>query len=174
MNALHVGRTLIAASTLVFGLAPVASVANAQTAPASTTCVIAQRPLTADEESMVNDYEVQVAKANSKHTAIPVMSDPVFLLIGCDSPADQTGPDRAVASSSSTAATSATAAPTTGAASPSTSTGPAVTPGFTCPSDGLTKDQQSMINDFEILVARANSKHTDVPMPSQDVANLLS
>jgi hypothetical protein len=31
-----------------------------------------------------------------------------------------------------------------------------------------------MINDFEILVARANSQHTAAPTPSADVAALIA
>jgi hypothetical protein len=31
-----------------------------------------------------------------------------------------------------------------------------------------------MINDYEILVARANSKHTPVPTISPDVAGLIA
>jgi hypothetical protein len=183
MNVSRLARIVVTASALV--LAPVSTVASAQTPSGATTttavpCAIALGPLTADQESLVNDYQVLVAKANSKHTAVPMMPDTVFLLIGCMSPASQT------------AAAAANFAGTTFTATPATSTGaqPATSPTpapsgtpttttssgftFTCPANGLSKAQLSMINDYEILVARANSKHTEVPPISAEVAAYIA
>jgi hypothetical protein len=39
---------------------------------------------------------------------------------------------------------------------------------------GLSKAQLSEINDYEILVARANSKHTPVPQISPEVAAYIA
>jgi hypothetical protein len=147
---------IVAAATLL-SLAPAAGVANAQT----PTCVAATGPLTTQQQSIVNDYEILVARAQSKHTPIPIMSDQVAVLIGCLSPASQTG--------------STTASNTTASTTSTTPTGTAaVTATAPCPPNGLSKAQLSMINDYEILVARANSKHTAVPAEPQDIANLIA
>ena len=90
MNLSRLSRMMVAVSVLA--VAPVGGVASAQvSATAPITCAIAQGPLTAQQESVVNDYEVQVARANARHTPVPVMPDEVFVLIGCISPASQTG-----------------------------------------------------------------------------------
>ncbi len=198
MNLFRLAQILVAVS--VMALAPVGSVASAQTSTTTTTpvtCAIAQGPLTAQQESAVNDYEVQVAKANSRHTPVPMMPDDVFLLIGCISPMSQTGVQPATTASagsttpsssptststSTSSPTTTTSTPTTVVAQPSTSSSSAstgastasTTSTFTCPPSGLSKDQLSQINDFEILVARANSKHTPVPQPSPEVAAWLT
>ena len=41
-------------------------------------------------------------------------------------------------------------------------------------SNALAQACDLSINDFEILVARANSKHTEVPIASADVAALIA
>jgi hypothetical protein len=158
--ASRIAGAVILAGALVMALAT--SVAEAQSAP---TCVIAQRDLTTQEQSEVNDYEVQVARANSKHTEIPVMPDTVVALIGCESPASQTA-----SSSETSTATTTTTTTTSSSGTPASSSAST----FTCPAAGLSKQQESMINDFEILVARANSQHTPVPTPSDDVAALIA
>jgi hypothetical protein len=159
MNISRVSRIVAAVSLIVF--APLGGVVSAQT---PVPCAIAVGPLTPQQERIVNDYEVQVAKANSKHTAVPLMPDTVFLLIGCMSPASQTG--------GQTATTSTTTTPAAPTPTPSTPTTSNVT--FTCPANGLNKDQLSQINDYEILVARANSKHTAAPQISPEVAAFLA
>jgi hypothetical protein len=170
-------RIVAAVSVMVF--APLGSVASAQTRTTTgVPCAIALGPLTTQQQSLVNDYEIQVAKANSKHTTIPTMPQQVFLLIGCISPASQTGGQTATttASTNTNTNTNATTTTTTPPAAPTptppTSTSSTVT--FTCPPNGLSKDQLSQINDYEILVARANSKHTEVPKPSPEVAAYLT
>src|SRR5579871_3331481 len=171
MNLSRVSRIVVAVSLMA--IAPVGGVANAQTSgTAPVTCAIAQGPLTAQQESVVNNYEVQVAKANAKHTPVPVMPDEVFVLIGCVSPASQTGGQTAAPASStaSTPASTSTSTSTQTSTSTSTSTtATAPTTTFTCPPNGLSKDQLSQINDYEILVAKANSKHTAVPQASPEV-----
>jgi hypothetical protein len=165
MNVARLFRIAAAVSVMVF--APVGGVVNAQTlsgATAAVPCAIAAGPLTAQQESAVNDYEIQVARANSKHTPVPSMPDAVFLLIGCISPASQTA---ASAATTSTTSTTSTTPSTPSSSTPSTST-------FTCPAHVLSKDQLSRINDFEILVARANSKHTLVPQISPEVAAFIA
>ena len=170
MNVSRISRIVAALGLMVF--APLGSAVSAQTSGTSTSvpCAIAIGPLTADQQSQVNDYEIQVAKANSKHTTVPIMPEAVFVLIGCISPASQTGGQTATTSATTTTTTATAAA--TPAATPSTSTSSNVT--FTCPPNGLSKDQLSQINDYEILVARANSKHTEVPQISPEVAALIA
>jgi hypothetical protein len=149
-------------------LAPSASVASAQTAApttATSVCAIALGPLTKQQESLVNDYEILVNKANNAHTAVPPMPDNVAILIGCTSPASTTPAATGTTTSTSTSSTSTTAStPTSGQ--------PSAT--FVCPNTGLTRAQRSMINDYEVLVAKANSAHTPVPPIPQDVANFIS
>jgi hypothetical protein len=177
MKLSRLSRLVVAVS--VMALAPVGGVASAQTTTTPpVTCAIAQGPLTTQQESVVNDYEVQVAKANAKHTPVPAMPDEVYLLIGCISPASQTG-GQTPPSGSTTSAPAApeTTTPTTGVTQPTTtssSSSSSSSSTFKCPANGLSKDQLSQINDFEILVARANSKHTQVPQPSPEVANYLT
>jgi hypothetical protein len=159
----------IVAAVSVMVLASGAGSVSAQTPP----CAIAVGPLTAQQIQAVNEYEIQVARANSKHTAVPAMPEAVFVLIGCTSPADQTAMAAANmgvtsssgSSSNSTPGAAATPTPTTSTSSSST---------FTCPPNGLDKAQLSKINDYEVLVARANSKHTPVPDPPEDVAAFLT
>lgn len=172
MNISRLARIVVTASALV--LAPVGTVASAQAA--TVPCAIAVGPLTRDQESVVNDYQVLVAKANSKHTAVPLMPEEVFVLIGCMSPASQTSAAAASLGSTTTApptgsqpAASSTPAPS---ATPTTVTTSDFT--FTCPANGLSKAQLSMINDYEILVARANSKHTAVPPIPPEVAAFIA
>jgi hypothetical protein len=148
--------------------APVGGIVSAQTT--AVPCAIAVGPLNAQQLQVVNDYEVQVARANSKHTAVPPMPDAVFLLIGCTSPAEQTSAAAASLGMTSTPSSSSAATPTP-SPTPST-TSPVST--FTCPPNGLSKDQLSKINDYEVLVARANSKHTPVPNAPDDVAAFLT
>jgi len=174
MKLSRLSRVVVAVS--VMALAPIGGVASAQTTTTPpVTCAIAQGPLTSQQESLVNDYEVQVAKANAKHTPVPAMPDQVYLLIGCMSPASQTGGQ--TPPSGSTTSTSATTTPTTVVTQPTTTSSSSSSSSastFKCPANGLSKDQLSQINDFEILVARANSKHTQVPQPSPEVAAYLS
>jgi hypothetical protein len=172
MKLSRLSRVVVAVS--VMALAPIGGVASAQTTTTPpVTCAIAQGPLTREQESLVNDYEVQVAKANAKHTPVPAMPDQVYVLIGCTSPASQTGgqtpPSGSTTSTPATPATTVVMQPTT-VVTPS----PSSTSTFKCPTSGLSKDQLSQINDFEILVARANSKHTQVPQPSPEVAAYLT
>ena len=181
MNLSRLAWIVVTVSTLA--LAPMGSVASAQTPAGGTTatvpCAIALGPLTREQDSVVNDYQVLVAKANSKHTAVPMMPDAVFLLIGCTSPASQTSAAAASVGATTSAtppsgsqpATSPTPAPT---ATPMTTTTSTSGFTFTCPPNGLSKDQLSMINDFEILVARANSKHTAQPTISPEVAAFIA
>ncbi|HEY1293008.1 MAG TPA: hypothetical protein VGJ60_08020 [Chloroflexota bacterium] len=173
MNMSRVSRIVAAVSVMVF--APLGGVVSAQT-PATTTtsvpCAIAVGPLTADQESLVNDYQILVAKANSKHTAVPIMPEDVFVLIGCISPASQTGGQTATTTATTSASTSTTTTPAAPTPTPTASTSSTVT--FTCPANGLSKDQLSQINDYEILVARANSKHTEVPQISPEVAAFIA
>ena len=179
MHFSRLARIVVTASVLV--LLPVGSVASAQT-PAAVPCAIVLGPLTTQQESAVNDYEVLVAKANSKHTVVPMMPDEVFVLIGCISPASQTSAAAASVGTTTTStappsgsqpAVSPTPAPSATPTTGSTST-PTSTFTFTCPPNGLSKDQLSMINDFEILVARANSKHTAQPTISPEVAAFIA
>ena len=134
MNISRLARIVVTASALV--LAPVGTVASAQAA--TVPCAIAVGPLTRDQESVVNDYQVLVAKANSKHTAVPLMPEEVFVLIGCMSPASQTS-----AAAASLGAT--TTPPPTGSQPAASSTpAPSATPTtvttsdftFTCPANG--------------------------------------
>jgi hypothetical protein len=162
----RVARAVVVAGGLVIALTT--TVADAQST-STPTCVIAQRALTTSEQSMVNDYEVQVARANSKHTPVPPMPDPVVALIGCESPASQVSQASSSGSLSTSPSTTTASTPSTTASS---STGASTT--FHCPPNGLSKAQQSMINDYEILVARANSKHTPVPMASPDILALIA
>jgi hypothetical protein len=142
-------------------IGPATGVAHAQSAPTSTTtCAAATSSLNAQQQSLVNDYEILVARANSKHTAVPSMPDEVAILIGCLSPASQTGGTVTTASTGAAATT------------PSSSSGGQST--RTCPPDGLSKDQLSMINDYEILVAKANSKHTAVPPEPPEISALIA
>ena len=92
------------------------------------------------------------------------------------SPASQTSAAAASLGSTTTArptgsqpAASSTPAPS---ATPTTVTTSDFT--FTCPANGLSKAQLSMINDYEILVARANSKHTAVPPIPPEVAAFIA
>jgi hypothetical protein len=97
------------------------------------------------------------------------MSDDVAALIGCLSPASQltTPPTTTTSPSVPTTTTAPTAPGMVTSSTPAAAT-------FTCPPDGLSKDQLSMINDYEILVARANSKHTPVPDPAPEVAAFIT
>ncbi|MGI9149151.1 MAG: hypothetical protein ACR2IK_21810 [Chloroflexota bacterium] len=67
--------------------APGAAATTPSPMPASTmttgTCAAATRSLTKPELSLVNDYEIAIAKAASNFTAPPVMSPDVSALIGC-------------------------------------------------------------------------------------------
>lgn len=162
MNLSRMSRIVVAVS-IVMALAPFGSVASAQSTQPGATCAIAQGPLTGQQESTVNDYEVQVARAQAKHTPVPPMPAEVFVLIGCISPETQISGQT---TTTSPAPTSVVSQPTTSASSASST--------FTCPPSGLSKDQLSQINDFEILVARANSKHTQVPQPSPEVAAFIA
>jgi len=172
MNISRLARIVVTASALV--LAPVGTVASAQTQ--TVPCAIAVGPLTREQESVVNDYQVLVAKANSKHTAVPMMPDAVFVLIGCQSPTSQTsaaaaslGTTTTATASGSQPAASSTPAPS---ATPTTVSTSDFT--FTCPTNGLSKAQRSLINDYEILVAKANSKHTALPTISPEVAAYIA
>jgi hypothetical protein len=172
MKAFRVAWIVVTVSIMV--LAPGGGIVSAQTPP----CAIAVGPLTAQQMQAVNEYEILVARANSKHTAVPAMPDAVFVLIGCTSPADQTAMAAANMGMTSTSSSTSrsqgsppatpTPAPTTASHSTPTSTT------FTCPPNGLDKAQLSKINDYEVLVARANSKHTQVPTPPDDVAAFLT
>jgi hypothetical protein len=158
MNLKNVSRVIAVVSLLTIG--PATGIAYAQSAPtATTTCAAATGTLSQQQQSLVNDYEILVARANSKHTAVPPMPDEVAVLIGCLSPASQTG------GTAPTTSTVAAAPPTAPAVVQSTGM---------CPPDGLTKDQLSMINDYEILVAKANSKHTAVPPEPPDITSLIA
>jgi hypothetical protein len=158
MHLMNTSRVIAVVALLTIG--PATGIAVAQSAPTSTTtCAAATGTLTEQQQSLVNDYEILVARANSKHTAVPQMPDEVAVLIGCLSPASQTG------GTATTASTSATVAPSGTAVVQSTRM---------CPPDGLTKDQLSLINDYEILVAKANSKHTTVPPEPPDISALIA
>ncbi len=175
MNLSRLSRMMVAVSVLTVtgATAPVTGVASAQTsATAPITCAIAQGPLTAQQESVVNDYEVQVARANARHTPVPVMPDEVFVLIGCISPASQTGAQ--TPASSPPSPTPATGAAQTAVSTPTPSTTSAPSGTFTCPPNGLSKAQLSQINDYEVLVAKANAKHTLVPEIPSDVAAFIA
>jgi hypothetical protein len=167
MNVSRLSRIVAAVSIMV--LASVGSVVSAQ---ASAPCAIAVGPLTTQQEQAVNEYEIQVARANSKHTAVPAMPDAVFVLIGCTSPANQTSTAAANMGATSTSPASTPAAPTP---TPTPSTGTTQSSStFTCPPNGLNKAQLSAINSYEVLLARANSHHTALPDLPSDVAAFLS
>jgi len=175
MKAFRVSWIVVAVSVMV--LAPGGGIVSAQTPP----CAIAVGPLTAQQIQAVNEYEILVARANSKHTAVPSMPDAVFVLIGCTSPADQTATAAAnmgMTSTSTSASSSSSASTSTSTGGPPATPTPAPTTSssstFTCPPNGLSKAQLSKINDYEVLVARANSKHTQVPTPPDDVAAFLT
>jgi hypothetical protein len=177
MNFSRLARIVVTASALV--LAPVGTVASAQTP--TVPCAIAVGPLTQEQESAVNDYQILVARANSKHTAVPMMPDAVFLLIGCISPASQTSAAAAnlvgttsTATPSSSASNQPAASPTPAPSGAPTTVSPTSGVTFTCPANGLSKEQLSMINDYEILVAKANSKHTAVPPIPPEVAAFIA
>src|SRR4051812_28786952 len=119
MNISRLARIVVTASALV--LAPVGTVASAQ--GATVPCAIAAGPLTRDQESVVNDYQVLVAKANSKHTAVPMMPEEVFVLIGCMSPASQTS-----AAAASLGSTTTTAPPSGSQPAASSTPAPSATP----------------------------------------------
>jgi hypothetical protein len=173
MKLTRLSRLVVAVS--VMALAPIGGVASAQTTTTPpVTCAIAQGPLTTQQESLVNDYEVQVARANAKHTPVPAMPDQVYMLIGCISPASQTGGQTPPSGSTTSTPATVTQPTATSASSASSASSSSSSSTFKCPANGLSKDQLSQINDFEILVARANSKHTQVPQPSPEVAAYLT
>jgi hypothetical protein len=64
--------------------------------------------------------------------------------------------------------------PTTSSSSSSSSSSGSSPATFTCPPAGLSKAQLSQINDYEVLVARANAKHTPVPVVSPEVAAFIA
>jgi hypothetical protein len=153
-------------------LAPGGGIVSAQTQ--AVPCAIAVGPLTTQQEQAVNEYEIQVARANSKHTAIPAMPEAVFVLIGCTSPTEQTATAAANMGMTSTSTSTTPSSPPAATPTPTPTTTTSSSSTFTCPPNGLNKDQLSKINDYEILVARANSKHTTVPTAPDDVAAFLS
>jgi hypothetical protein len=66
------------------GMATTASSSSSSSSAAKgATCAAATRALTKQEISLVNDYEIMAAKANSAHTMVPAMSTDVTALIGC-------------------------------------------------------------------------------------------
>jgi hypothetical protein len=161
MNLSRLSPIILAISVTAFAPVGVASAQTTLTPPTgSVTCAIAQGALTAAQEQVVNSYEILVAKANSKHTAIPTMPGDVYALIGCTSPASET-------SGVSVAATSTVPPPLSATPTQSSST-------FICPPNGLSKAQSSLINSYEVLVAKANSKHTVVPSIPPEVAALIN
>src|SRR5262249_19801109 len=95
----------------------------------------------------------------------------------CISPASQTGGQTAAASVASTTvstpppATSSSSSSSSSSAGSSSGTSPTT---FTCPPNGLSKAQLSQINDYEVLAAKANARHTPVPEVPSDVAALLT
>jgi hypothetical protein len=172
MNISRLARIVVTAGALL--LAPLGTVASAQTP--TVPCAIAVGPLTREQESVVNDYQVLVAKANSKHTAVPLMPEEVFVLIGCISPASQTSAAAASLGSTTTPPPSGSQPAATSTPAPSATPTTVSTSGFTftCPAGGLSKAQLSAINDYEILVARANSKHTAVPPIPPEIAAYIA
>jgi hypothetical protein len=71
---------------VLLGLVPMAGAANAQGSTQSVTlatCVGGPRALTKQENSIVNDYEMLLARANSHHTPVPDLSPDVAALIAC-------------------------------------------------------------------------------------------
>jgi hypothetical protein len=116
------------------------------------------RALTKQEDSIVNDYEILLARANSHHTPVPDLSPDVAALIACTS-------------GGGVAPTSSSPAPSS---SSSTPTKPSVAATCIGGPRALTKQENSIVNDYEILVAKANSAHTPLPDLSPDVAALIA
>jgi hypothetical protein len=84
MSQFRLFRSVVAGVLLT--LAPAAVAANAQvSAPtvAAATCPGGPRALTKTEDSIVNDYEILLAKANSQHTSPPDLSPDVAALLAC-------------------------------------------------------------------------------------------
>jgi hypothetical protein len=84
MSQFRLFRSVVAGVVLAF--VPVAGAANAQGSDQSVTmatCAGGPRALTKQENSIVNDYEILLAKANSKHTPVPDLSPDVAALISC-------------------------------------------------------------------------------------------
>ena len=153
MNRFGLFQSVVAG--LLLTVAPLASAANAQSAAAATCPGGGPRELTKDENSRVNDYEILLAKANSAHTTPPDLSPDVAALIAC------------------TAGGAVTPTQSTGTPANATSSASVAV----CPGGGpreLTKDENSRVNDYEILLAKANSAHTTPPDLSPDIAALIS
>jgi len=226
MSQFRLFRSVVAGALLA--VMPVAGAANAQTSNpsvAAATCVGGPRALTKQEDSMVNDYEILVARANSQHTPVPAITPEVAALIACTagSPAAPaaSAPASTTSASPTTAATTCTGGPrmlskqesdmvneyeisviragsqgmpppamtpdvaaliacSTGSpvASTATSAKPAAGAAAAAVCVGgprpLTKQENSMVNDYEILLAKANSQHTTPPTLSPDVAALIA
>jgi hypothetical protein len=84
MSQFRLFRSVVAGVLLT--LAPAAVAANAQVSAATVaaaTCPGGPRALTKTEDSIVNDYEILLAKANSQHTSPPDLSPDVAALLAC-------------------------------------------------------------------------------------------
>jgi hypothetical protein len=157
MSQFRLFRSAVAGVLLT--VAPVAGVVNAQTSSPTVATVACPgggpRALTKQEDSMVNDYEILLARANSKHTPPPDLSPDVAALIACSS-GSPVAPTPAAPAAASTSAAPAAAAVCVGAPRP------------------LTQQEQSLVNEYQILVIKAGSQNTPVPPVPPDVAALMA